>query len=75
MQPLSNLEDTDHTGTDWIIVSDTCIAGTHKNIGLFKINSGVSVSVYPSTLTFAPWDGARYGQVQIYASTIIIDGL
>jgi hypothetical protein len=75
LQPASNIEDTDHQGTDWIISVDTVIAGIHTNLGLFKINPGVTVTVQPSTVTAAPWDGARFGKVEIYASTISVYGV
>lgn len=35
----------DHGGADWIISSDTEIAGVHTNIGTFTINSGVTATV------------------------------
>ena len=74
LQPHLNTEDTDHQGTDWIISVSTSIAGLHKNIGEFRIEPGVSVNVVGTTVTVPPWTNSRYGSVQIYASTIHIDG-
>ena len=35
----------DHAGADWIISSNTTIAGRHYNIGTFRVNSGVTATV------------------------------
>lgn len=32
LQPPSNLDDTDHAGTDWTISASTVIAGKHTNL-------------------------------------------
>ena len=74
LQPASNLEDTDHHGTDWVIEIDTVIAGEHRNIKNFIIQSGVKVLVWPSTVTASPWHGARFGKLELHASTIKING-
>ncbi|MBI2119167.1 MAG: Ig-like domain-containing protein [Elusimicrobia bacterium] len=74
LQPLSNLEDTDHFGTDWVIEIDTVIAGKHRNLKNFIIQSGVKVMVWPSTVTSSPWHGARFGKLELHASSIKIDG-
>lgn len=74
LQPASNLEDTDHGGTDWTLSSSTEIAGRHYNLGWFKINAGVTVTVHGSTVTTAPWTGTRFGNLEINASTIEIVG-
>src|SRR5947208_879713 len=75
LQPLSNIENTDHNGTDWVIDESTVIAGLHRGIGEFKINPGVTVTVIPSTVTASPWTNGRFGSIQIYASSIKIDGM
>jgi hypothetical protein len=57
----------DHGGQDWIITTNTTIAGNHYNIRLFKIASGVMVTVQP-------YDGTNYGFVEIHAENIEILG-
>jgi hypothetical protein len=58
----------DHEGEDWIITTNTTIAGNHYNIRLFKIASGVTVTVQP-------YDGTNYGFVEIHAENIVIEGI
>ncbi len=61
------LDGGDHGGQDWIITSNTTIAGNHYNIRLFKIAAGVTVTV-------AAYDGTNYGWVEIHAENIVIEG-
>ncbi len=68
LQPASNIESTDHQGTDWTITVDTVIAGVHNNLGIFTIDAGVTVKVMP-------WNGVKFGSVEIHASTITVSGL
>ena len=63
----TNLGGGDHGGTDWIIDHNTEIAGNHHNIDLFKIASGVTVTV-------KAYDGTSYGWVEIHAKNVIIEG-
>jgi len=58
----------DHGGADWIITTNTTIAGNHYNIRLFKIASGVTVTVQP-------YDGTNYGFVEVHAENIVIEGI
>ena len=74
LTPASNIEDTDHGNSDWVISADTTIAGKHFNLGNFQIDAGVIVTVKGSTVTSAPYNGARFGGVRIFASTITING-
>jgi len=64
-----NLTGGDHGGEDWIItVADNLeIADNHYNIGLFKIEAGVTVTVKDN-------DGTNYGWVEIHADNIVIEG-
>ena len=58
----------DHEGADWIITTDTIIAGTHTNIGTFQIDPGV-------TVTLETYSGGNYGSVDITATTGNIYGV
>jgi len=65
-----NLSGGDHGGEDWIITAadnNIEIADNHYNIGLFKIESGV-------TVTIKAYDGSSYGWVEIHADNIVIAG-
>lgn len=62
-----NLTGGDHGGQDWIITTNTTIAENHYNIRLFKIVSGVTVTVQP-------YNGTSYGRVEIHAENIVIEG-
>ncbi|MEM3402918.1 MAG: hypothetical protein QXH08_06865, partial [Candidatus Hadarchaeales archaeon] len=57
----------DHNGEDWIITSDTEIAGVHYNIRVFRIEQGVTVRV-------KQFDGSNFGQVTIMAENIVVNG-
>lgn len=57
----------DHGGADWIITTDTTIAGNHYNIRLFKIDASVNV-------TIQAYDGSSYGWVEIHAENVAVDG-
>jgi hypothetical protein len=67
LQPASNIEDTDHGSTDWIISADTFIAGVHFNLNEFKINPGVTVFLQA-------FNNGKYGSLEIRASSIVIAG-
>lgn len=55
---------TDHSGADWIISSSQTLAGSHINIGLFKIEVGVTVTVDVACHFF-----------EVEADTIIVYGV
>jgi hypothetical protein len=57
----------DHCGQDWIISSNTAIAGVHTNVGNFVIDSG-------KTATVKKRSGSNYGFVKIHAVDIDIKG-
>ncbi len=57
----------DHEGADWIITANVTIADNHYNIGLFRIASGVTVTV-------KSYDGTNYGWLEIHAENIVIEG-
>ncbi len=63
-----NLSGGDHQGSNWVISSDTEIAGNHYNIRLFRILPGVKVTV-------KPYDGSNYGWLEIHAENIVIQGI
>ncbi|MBA7627716.1 hypothetical protein ES703_35183 [subsurface metagenome] len=57
----------DHQGANWIISANTIIAGKHTNVGLFKVNPGVTATVYP-------YNGSSYGTLEVHAADINIGG-
>ena len=57
----------DHSGQNWIISSNTFVAGVHTNVGNFTIPSGIIVSV-------KPYDGTTYGSFEVHASNITVAG-
>ncbi len=57
----------DHQGEDWVLSDGMVISGTHSNIGLFRIPSGVTVTIKPER------DGWSYGYLEIHANEIIIE--
>lgn len=63
----SNTGGGDHGGADWIISSNTEVAGNHTNIGLFKVNSGI-------TTTVKAYDGASYGTFEVHAKNVNVIG-
>jgi hypothetical protein len=63
----SDLGGGDHGGADWIITTDTNIAGEHTNIGAFGIDEGI-------TATVQPYSGGSYGSVTIEAQSATVSG-
>lgn len=57
----------DHGGQDWQPADGAAIAGVHTNIGTFRVAAGTTVNV-------APWDGTQFGEVEILAEVIAIEG-
>lgn len=57
-----------HDNEDWIISSDTEIAGVHTNIQKFEITAGTRVTV-------RRYNGTTYGSVEINAIDILVDGI
>ncbi|GAI23560.1 unnamed protein product, partial [marine sediment metagenome] len=57
----------DHRGADWIISTNTKIAGKHTNVGLFKVNPGVTAIV-------EAYNGAIYGTLEVHATDINMGG-
>jgi hypothetical protein len=57
----------DHAGADWTPGDGSVIAGAHTNIGIFRVAAGATVVV-------APWDGNQFGEVDIQAQVVTIQG-
>lgn len=57
-----------HAGADWILSEAGEVAGVHINVGLFRIEDAVEVTV-------KPWDGSAFGSLTVYARDIDIDGV
>lgn len=68
--PVPDSASTDHNGADFIIPADAPLSGTHYNVGLFKVESGVTVSV-------SPYDGSssETGMLTVYAESVEIAGV
>ncbi len=63
----TDLTGGDHGGSSWVITNGTYIASNHFNIGTVMIATGTTVYV-------KPYDGSKYGWVEISASNITILG-
>ncbi|GAI41721.1 unnamed protein product, partial [marine sediment metagenome] len=57
----------DHRGANWIISTNTKVAGKHTNVGLFKVNPGVTAIV-------EAYNGAIYGTLEVHAADIDMGG-
>ena len=57
----------DHAGADWTPADGDLIAGVHTNIGIFRVAGGATVRV-------APWNGTQFGEVEIRALVVTIEG-
>lgn len=63
----------DHGGADWIISVTTTVAGTHTNIGTFRINSGITAT--QEALTEGESASlSTVKQFKVYADVIDIQG-
>src|SRR6188474_3198000 len=57
----------DHGGADWTAADGDVIGGVHINIGIFRVPAG-------ATVTVQPWDGTQFGEVDITAEVVTIEG-
>ncbi len=57
----------DHGNADWIISSDTNVAGKHINVSTFRVNTGV-------TATVLPFDGLKCGLLEVHAKDVVVNG-
>ena len=63
----TNTAGGDHCGQDWIISTNTEIAGNHINVRNFIVNPSLTVSV-------KQYNGTAFGWVEVHAQNIIING-
>jgi len=57
----------DHAGADWTISVNGEVAGTHTNVGHFKVNTGI-------TATVKAYNGTSYGSFVVESTQTTIDG-